>query len=101
MVFQCANPRRNSPVLWGQLFCQKCGYEGSDFMWMWHHYMSFDVLLQDVQSLALRVLTIPDHETFYRHGTESEEVVKRRSEELVNELVTKEIKPTERAGPAV
>jgi hypothetical protein len=33
-----------------------CGYEGPEFMWTWHHYSSCGALVQDQQSLALRVV---------------------------------------------
>ena len=68
-------------------------------MWMWHHNMGYGVLLQDVQSLTLRVLPIPDDERFYRQGNESEEVVNKRSEELVSQFVAQSLQPRERRVP--
>jgi hypothetical protein len=83
----------------GQPYCKVCGYEGPDFMWMWHHGMGFGVLVQDRETLALRVVEIPDHEVFYRRGGRLENEVNQASEAHVASVVAQELRPTERRVP--
>lgn len=80
----------------GQPYCTSCGYKGPDFMWMWHHWWGFDVLVQHVESLSLRTVKIPDSEVFYHRDGRSEAEVARESQEYVTEIVSRELRPGER-----
>ena len=47
-------------MFWTQPNCPACGYEGPHFMYLPHGSWSFHVLVQDQQSLTLRVVVIPN-----------------------------------------
>jgi len=80
----------------GQLYCKTCGFEGPDFMWMWHFGMGLGVLLQDRDTLALRVVWIPDDEPFCRAERQTQGDRARTSAAYVDSVVAREIRPTER-----
>ena len=47
-------------VFWTRPTCPACGYEGPQFMYLPHGSWSFHVLAQDRESLALRVIVVPN-----------------------------------------
>lgn len=83
----------------GQPYCETCGYEGPDFMWMWHHYGGFDALLQDRDSLELRVIKMPDNEAFYRREGQSKAETEREKVAYVESIVSGQLRPGERHVP--
>jgi hypothetical protein len=80
-------------MFWGQPFCKSCGYQGDDFMWSYHFFRSFGVLLQDRETLALRVVEIPDNDVFYRRSGEGRTEA---TEAYVAGIVARKMIPTER-----
>jgi hypothetical protein len=65
-------------------------------MWTWHHGIGLGVLLQDRESLALRVVEVPDHDAFYKADGQSEEDRSRAADTYVDSVVVLEVKDTER-----
>src|SRR5437764_10670756 len=82
-------------MFWGQPYCSSCGHVGPDLMWMWHHGIGLDVLVQDRESLALRVIEIADDPVFYRAEGQSPEQRARASKEHVDSIVARHIRPGE------
>jgi hypothetical protein len=87
-------------MFWGQPYCQSCGYTGPDFMWMWHIGRGLHVLLQDQESLALRVVEVPDDDAFWPADGQSQEARRQAADAYVESVLTGEQKPTERRVPA-
>ena len=83
----------------GQPYCEKCGYEGPDFMWSWHHCWGCCALLQDRESLELRVIKVPDNQVFYpRKGrTETEAECERTA--YLESVVAGQLRAGERRVP--
>src|SRR5262249_5787154 len=88
-----------SRMFHGQPYCETCGYEGPDFMWMWHHCWGFDALLQDRESLELRVIKVPDKEGFYRRGGRTKAEAEREKTAYVESVVARHLLPGERHVP--
>ena len=83
----------------GQPYCKECGYEGPDFMWMWHHFWGFRALVQDRASLELRTVDVPDNEAFYRREGRSEEERRRDRDAYVAAVIDSQLRPGERHVP--
>lgn len=87
-------------MFWTRPTCPACGYEGPQFMYLPHGSWSFDVLVQDQQSLALRVVVVPN-------GREAQRVldgVPKSDEDRVwagrvAEIADTPLAPTERVVP--
>ena len=47
-------------MFWTRPTCPACGFEGPHFMYLPHGRWPFGVLLQDRESLALRVVVVPN-----------------------------------------
>ena len=78
----------------GQPYCESCGYEGPNFTWMWHHSWGFEALVQHRESLALRVVPVPDDPVFdYREGRNPGEKTR---EDYVTSVVRSQLRPGER-----
>jgi hypothetical protein len=84
----------------GQPYCEECGYEGPDFMWMWHHVWGFRALVQDQASLELRTVEVPDNDVFYRREGRSEVERERESNAYVAGVITSQLRPGERHVPS-
>jgi hypothetical protein len=83
----------------GQPYCDKCGYEGPDFMWMWHHMWGFQALLQDLSTLELRTVEVPDNEVFYGREGRSEGDRERERNEYVSGVISSQLRSGERHVP--
>jgi hypothetical protein len=83
-------------VFHGQPYCGVCGYEGPDFMWMWHHWWGLGVLAQDRETFDLRVIEVPDDEVFYHRDGRTQSEVARESEAYITAVVAQQLRPTER-----
>jgi hypothetical protein len=82
-----------------QPYCQECGYEGPNFMWLPHFGMSMGVLAQDVTSLELRVIWVPDDRSLYRAQGASEMEHCQAWEDYVTAVAACELRPGERQVP--
>lgn len=47
-------------MFWTRPTCPACGFEGPQFMYLMHGSWAFGVLVQDRESLALRVVVVPN-----------------------------------------
>jgi len=83
-------------MFWGQPYCPSCGYTGPDFMWTWHFGRGLHLLLQDQESLALRVVEVPDDDAFYPADGQSQEARVQASDAYVKSVLAREMRPTER-----
>lgn len=86
-------------MFWTKPSCPACGYEGPDFMFLPHFGMSFSVLVQDRESLALRVVEIPD-EALKNLGVLPEGEANQVWLQRVSELADPPLQATERVVPA-
>jgi hypothetical protein len=80
----------------GQPYCANCGYEGPDFLWMWHHVWGFQALVQDQASLELRTVEVPDHAVFYRREGLPEAERQRARDAYVAAVIAGQLRPGER-----
>jgi hypothetical protein len=62
---------------------------------MWHHGVGLHVLLQDQESLALRVVEVPDDATFYPADGQSQDARAQASDAYVESVLARERNPTE------
>jgi len=83
----------------GQPYCDACGYEGPDFMWTWHHFMGYRVLVQNQASLELRTIKVPDDEVFYNRAGRSEADRARKRVAYVAAVIASGLRPGERHVP--
>lgn len=83
----------------GQPYCDACGYEGPDFMWMFHHGWGFRALVQDRETLELRTVEVPDNEVFHRRGDESEGERHFEQELYVAAVIARQLRAGERHVP--
>jgi hypothetical protein len=83
----------------GQPYCEKCGYEGPDFMWMWHHMWGFRALVQDRASLQLRTVEVPDNEVFYRRAGQPEAERECERDAYMAAMIAGQLRPGERHVP--
>jgi hypothetical protein len=84
----------------GQPYCERCGYEGPNFMWMWHHMWGFRALVQDQASLELRTVEVPDDEVFYRREGLPKEERERERDAYVAAVIAGQLRPGERHVPS-
>jgi hypothetical protein len=83
-------------MFWGQPVCPTCGYEGPNFMWSYHHNMGAGVLIQDRESLALRVAWVEDRPDLARAG---EDEAGAAWENHAREIASRQLRPNERLVP--
>ncbi len=83
----------------GQPYCGACGYEGPDFMWTWHHNWGFGALVQDGESLELRVVQVPDHAVFCRRDGRTNAEAEQEIAAYVASVVAEQLRPGERHVP--
>jgi hypothetical protein len=81
----------------GQPFCKACGYQGPDFMWMYHQRMGMGVLIQNRDSLALRVCWVDDQPAHSPNKTEDEAGA--AWENHARETASRDLAATERIVP--
>src|SRR5262249_19388156 len=86
-------------VFCGQPFCKACGYEGPDFMWSYHPLRGFYALVQNQETLGLRVIEVPDNEVYYRREGVTAAQRERDKASYVDSIVTSELQTGERHVP--
>ena len=80
----------------GQPYCGTCDYEGPDFMWTWHFDRGLGVLVQNRESLELRVVQVPDDEVFYRGARQADKKADQAVTAYVDAVVAGQLPPGER-----
>jgi hypothetical protein len=87
-------------MFWTQPNCPACGFKGPNFMYMMHGSWSFDVLVQDRVSFALRIICVPNGEEALRvlEGV-TESAGDRVWAEHVATIADPPLAPTERVVP--
>ncbi|MEX0728009.1 MAG: hypothetical protein WD065_17170 [Planctomycetaceae bacterium] len=83
-------------MFWGQPFCESCGFRGPEFMWLHHHYMDYDALVQDLHTLEFRLIRIPDDDVFYKRAERTDDERKALIEDYVETILSREMRPTEK-----
>src|SRR5438105_3176118 len=68
-------------------------------MWSWHHWAGVGILAQDRESLALRVIDIPDPGLFTAKYCATEEEAARACEKYVAAAVAEQLRAGEREVP--
>src|SRR5688572_26595842 len=84
-------------MFWGHLQCDECAYCTENFMFGPHwNSWTHGVLIQNTQSLALRVFWIPLDKTADDRRFETEEAAERSFEAFTSAAIARELRPDEK-----
>lgn len=68
-------------------------------MWSWHHWSGVGILVQNQQTLALRVIDVPDPGLFTAKQYAEEDAAAEACQQYVDSVVAKELRANERRVP--
>ena len=80
----------------GQPYCERCEYEGPNFMWMPHGRWGYGALVQDLTTLELRVVMVHDNEVFHRGRGRDTPEQEKACEQYIDGVIGGQLRPGER-----
>jgi hypothetical protein len=84
----------------GFLRCNHCDYKSEEFLCMWHHWRNgYQVAVQNQETLAIRLIHVPDDDIFYQRSDKTEEEWQRVIDGHVASVLAQNMSETEKEIP--